>query len=176
MVSVWGSLGSDHINALMPELLRIAEERHSFDLIHSAGKRGYPKLLAAAGERDALKRKGLDVREYIYDMPTVMAAADLVLCRSGASTLAELAALGKPAILVPSPNVTGHQQEKNAALVESLGGAKVLLEGGFDAMGLYEAAEALLEDKDGLETCPRLCAAAGTQPRPSKSASWSWIF
>ena len=150
VVSVWGSLGSDHINALMPDFLKVAGERRSFDLIHSAGKRGYQKLIAAAGDPAVLKAKGLDVREYIYDMPTVMAAADLVTCRSGASTLAELAALGKPAILVPSPNVTGHQQEKNAALVESLGGAKVLLEGSFDAKGLYEAAETLLADRTGL--------------------------
>ena len=53
----------------------------------------------------------MDVRPYIYDMPLVMDAADLVLCRAGASTLAELTCIGKPAILIPSPNVTNNHQE-----------------------------------------------------------------
>ena len=151
VVSIWGSLGSDHINALMPEFARLAAERGAFDLIHSAGKRGYPKLCAAVGDPEALRAKGVDLREYIYDMPAVMAAADLVMCRSGASTLSELAVLGKPALLVPSPNVTGHQQERNAELMAKLGAAKVLKEGEFDAAGLYETAEAMLRDKPALQ-------------------------
>ncbi|MCR4934917.1 MAG: UDP-N-acetylglucosamine--N-acetylmuramyl-(pentapeptide) pyrophosphoryl-undecaprenol N-acetylglucosamine transferase [Oscillospiraceae bacterium] len=151
VVSVWGSLGSDHINGLMPDFVRVAQKRRSFDLIHSAGQRGFPALRAAVGDPEALRRQGIDLRAYIYDMPQVMAAADLVLCRSGASTLAELAVLGKPALLVPSPNVTAHQQERNAALMERLGAAKVLLEGSFDAAGLYDAAEALVRDAAALE-------------------------
>ena len=148
LVSVWGSLGSDHINGLMPEFMKLVCAEGAFELIHSAGKRGYAKLKAAADEScgPEIKARGVDLREYIYDMPTVMAAADLVMCRSGASTLGELAALGMPALLVPSPNVTNHHQEKNARLLESLGAAKVLLEGEFDARGLYDAAKALLND------------------------------
>lgn len=148
VVSVWGSLGSDHINGLMPEFLRLVCERRDFDLIHSAGKRGY-KALSEAAEQTCgkdMKERGVDLREYIHDMPAVMAAADLVMCRSGASTLGELAALGKPAILVPSPNVTNHHQEKNARVLERAGAAKVLLEEQFDAAGLYDAVNALLHD------------------------------
>lgn len=148
LVSVWGSLGSDHINGLMPDFMRLVCAGRDFELIHSAGKRGYAALAEAAKRScgPELKARGVDLREYVYDMPAVMAAADLVMCRSGASTLGELAALGRPALLVPSPNVTNHHQEKNARLLESLGAAKVLPEGQFDAKSLYEQARALLND------------------------------
>ena len=52
------------------------------------------------------------MREYIYDMPQVLAAADLIVCRAGAATIAEVCASGTPCIMVPSPNVTGNHQEK----------------------------------------------------------------
>lgn len=149
LLSVWGSLGSDHMNGVMAEFAPIVAQRREFSLIHSAGKRGYPALrdaLAARGEK-TLGEQGVDIREYIYDMPTVMAAADLIMCRSGASTLGELAAMGKPALLIPSPNVTNHHQEKNARLLSSTGAAELLLEGTFDAEKLYETVRLLLLDK-----------------------------
>ena len=65
--------------------------------------------------------------DYIYDMPKQMMAADLVIARAGAITLAELSCLGKPAILIPSPNVTDNHQYKNA-LVYAESGAAVLIE------------------------------------------------
>lgn len=152
VLSVWGSLGSGHINGLMPEFMRLVCERRDFDLIHSAGKRDF-KTLSEAAERACgkhMKERGVDLREYIHDMPAVMAAADMVMCRSGASTLGELAALGKPALLVPSPNVTNHHQEKNARVLERAGAAKVLLEGQFDAPDLYETVKTLLCDGNAL--------------------------
>ena len=163
LASVWGSLGSGHINGLMPEFMKLVCEKSSFTLIHSAGKRYFKELSAKADEvcGGKLLSKGVDLREYIYDMPAVMSAADLVMCRSGASTLGELAALGKPALLVPSPNVTNHHQEKNAWLLESLGAAKVLLEGEFDASGLYHAAETLMDDGAALKAMAGAMKASG---------------
>lgn len=148
LLSVWGSLGSDHMNGLMPDFMKKVCEEQRFNMIHSAGRRGYAKLSAAAAEKCGgdLRAKGVDLREYIYNMPTVMAAADLVMCRSGASTLGELAALGLPAILVPSPNVTNHHQEKNANVLRDCGAAEVFLEGSFSAESLYDAATELLRD------------------------------
>ena len=95
------------------------------------------------------------MREYIYDMPTVMAAADLVICRAGAATIAEVAAAGKPAIFVPSPNVTDNHQEKNARIIEERGGAVVLRENECDGDKLYETAAALLGDRERLGTMSR---------------------
>ena len=88
----------------------------------------------------------MEVREYIYDMPLVMAAADLVLCRSGASTISELAAIAKPAILVPSPNVTADHQTKNAKVLADAGGALLFPEKECSGRRLYEEASALLRD------------------------------
>lgn len=148
LLSVWGSLGSDHMNEIMKDFAPLCADRQAFRLIHSAGKRGFPALKRAFSPEawERMAAKGVDLREYIYDMPLVMAAADLVMCRAGASTLGELAALGKPALLIPSPNVTNHHQEKNARLLADAGAAEMLLEGGFDAEKLYQTATALLGD------------------------------
>ena len=94
----------------------------------------------------------MEVREYIYDMPRLMAAADLILCRAGASTISELCYLGKPVIMVPSPNVTNNHQEKNARVLERAGGAKVLLEGEFDADSLLQEIKTLLKDEEKLQS------------------------
>ena len=150
LLSVWGSLGSDHMNAVMADFVPLAAEKKEFRMIHSAGKRGYQKLMTEVGKCDPAA-SGIEIREYIYDMPTVMAAADLIACRSGASTLGELAAMGKPALLIPSPNVTNHHQEKNARELENAGAAVVLLEGTFDADSLYQTICELLKDRNLLE-------------------------
>ena len=83
-------------------------------------------------------------------MPLVMAAADLVICRAGASTISELTAIAKPCILVPSPNVTNNHQEKNARVLEQHGAAVVLLEPEIDGKRLYGTAKELLADRDRL--------------------------
>ena len=95
---------------------------------------------------------GVEVREYIYDMPCVMAAADLILCRAGASTISELCYMAKPVVMVPSPNVTNAHQEKNARVLERAGGAKLLLEGEFDAKSLLDDIKSLLDDSNKLDT------------------------
>ena len=172
LLSVWGSLGSDYMNGVMPEFMALTAGKQDFTMIYSAGKRGYEKLSAALKTRcgEDLSARGVDVRAYIYDMPTVMAAADLVMCRSGASTLGELAALGKPAILIPSPNVTNNHQEKNARLLENMGAAKVLLEGQFTPESLYQEAEALLRDAAMLQTMGSAMRSSGVPDATEKIA------
>ena len=152
VVSVWGSLGSGHMNQTLTEMLPLMGKQRDFRLIHSIGSRDYAVI---SEKLQALEIPaadcGADVREYIYDMPRVMAAADLILCRAGASTLAELTYLGKPVIIVPSPNVTDNHQEKNARVLERAGGARVFLEGEFDAESLLNEVKALLGDKETLK-------------------------
>ena len=163
VVSVWGSLGARVMNEKITGLIAAAGEHPGFQLIHSAGKSGYPgvaEALAGTCKFD-LKQSGYDVRPYIYDMPLVMAAADLVLCRAGASTLAELTYLGKPAVLVPSPNVTNNHQEKNARVLERAGGAKVLLEPEFTPEDLLRTIRELLSNPETLQTMERNMKACG---------------
>ena len=124
-----------------------------FRLVHSAGKRGIKSMTEYMSEELGLsdwKEAGFDVVDYIYDMPLLMVAADIVLCRSGASTLAELTAIGKPAILVPSPNVVNNHQEKNARVLERGGGAVVLLESDAGADVMLSTINGLLSDKEKL--------------------------
>ena len=104
-------------------------------------------------------------------MPAVMAAADLIICRSGASTLGELTALGRPAILIPSPNVTGNHQEKNARVLEKCGAARVLLEGEFTARSLYDEICRLLGDTQALAKMSAAMLAAGQSGATDKIAS-----
>lgn len=153
VVSVWGSLGAGHMNEIMTELIPMLNGQNDFHLIHSAGSMYYKDMIEKlAVTAPGFNAWGVDVREYIYDMPRVMAAADLIMCRAGASTLAELAYMGKPVIIVPSPNVTNNHQQKNARVLEKAGGAKVFLEGEFDAASLLETVRELLGNKDQLNT------------------------
>ena len=152
VVSMWGSLGSGHMNETLVHMLPLMRGQRDFYLIHATGShyhRNVTEKLEAAGI--APKDCNADVREYIFDSARVLAAADLVLCRAGASTLAELSSMGKPALIVPSPNVTNHHQEKNARLVERAGGARVLLEGEFDAGSFLKEIRNLLSDAAGLQ-------------------------
>jgi len=152
VVSVWGSLGAAFMNKTMVGFISKALGNPFFGLIHSAGRGGYRQML---GEMEKLgiknaKERGMDVREYIYDMPLVMAAADLVICRSGASTLGELAVLGRPAILVPSPNVTNNHQEKNARVLEKAGAAVLIPESEITEDKLLGSVSLLLSRPDTL--------------------------
>ena len=147
LVSYWGSLGATVMNGYMIRFLHLEEEHgHPFRHIHGAG-RDYGSLTAALAEGwGKREHPGIEVMEYIYDMPLVMAAADLVLCRSGASTVSELAAIAKPSILVPSPNVTADHQTKNAQVLANAGGAVLMPEKECTPEKLYAQAAALLSD------------------------------
>jgi UDP-N-acetylglucosamine--N-acetylmuramyl-(pentapeptide) pyrophosphoryl-undecaprenol N-acetylglucosamine transferase len=139
------------MNKTMLAMLPLLRGQKEFCMIHAIGSRDkaeFDKGVHALGLQPA--DCGVDAREYIYDMPRVMAAADLILCRAGASTLAELCYMGKPVVIVPSPNVTDNHQEKNARVLERAGGAKVLLEGEFDAESFLGTIRALLRDEEQL--------------------------
>ena len=102
VLSVWGSLGAEVMNRQMAECIALeCRDGAPFHHIHGAG-RDYETMRQGLSGR-GLDPKDFDLRQYIYDMPTVMAAADLVLCRAGASTLSELTATGKPASWCPPP-------------------------------------------------------------------------
>lgn len=145
VISFWGSQGAGHMSALTVDLVeRWSSEGRRFHYIHAAG-RDYDEM---PGE---LKRRGIEVsadevRPYIDNMPTVMAAADLVICRAGASTLGELTALGKPAILVPSPFVAANHQYKNAKVLADRGGAVLIEEKNCSGALMYDTAMELLSD------------------------------
>ena len=148
LLSYWGSLGAEVMNRKMVDFIaKECYEGAPYRHIHAAGR-------DFAWMKEELLRRGLqlgdngiEVREYIYDMPLVMAASDLVLCRAGASTISELTAIAKPAVLVPSPNVTANHQEKNARVLADQGAAVLLREQDCAQDTLYETASLLLREK-----------------------------
>lgn len=152
IVSAWGSLGAREMNRKMVRFLCREAGDGLFRHIHATGSYGWrwmPQLLRDAGFAPE-EHPELELREYIYDMPQTMAAADLVICRAGAATLSEVCACGVPCIMVPSPNVTDNHQEKNARVLEAHGAAVVLREADCDGDSLYETAKELLCDPQRL--------------------------
>ncbi|GHV07696.1 UDP-N-acetylglucosamine--N-acetylmuramyl-(pentapeptide) pyrophosphoryl-undecaprenol N-acetylglucosamine transferase [Clostridia bacterium] len=149
IVSFWGSLGARDMNRMIGDFITREIEDGEFRHIHACGKSAYEAM------RGRELPQGIELRQFIFDMPSVMNAADLVLCRAGASTLAELCAAGKPAILIPSPNVTNNHQERNARVLEKAGAAVVLLESDCNGDILYAKARELLGDKERLRAMSR---------------------
>lgn len=150
IVSCWGSLGAREMNKKIARFIRLESETDEFRHIHATGSYGWrwmPDLVREMGV-DLSAHPGIDMREYIYNMPVLMAAADLVICRAGASTLNEVAASAVPAIIVPSPNVTDNHQEKNARILERRGAAVVVREADCDGDSLYRLARELLNDPE----------------------------
>lgn len=155
VVSCWGSLGAREMNKKIAEFFRYEAEHDAWQHVHATGSYGWrwmPEYVKEQGV-DLSRHPNLDMREYIYNMPDLMAAADLIICRAGSSTLNEVAAAGTPCIIVPSPNVTDNHQEKNARILEKRGAGMVLLEPECDGKRLYDAAAELLNDP---ERCARM--------------------
>jgi len=161
LLSYWGSLGARVMNDRTVDLMALEQEAGTpFHHIHGAG-RDYQRVMDELDKRGVDVRQGdLQVREYIYDMPLVMAAADVVLCRAGASTISELTAIAKPSVLVPSPNVTANHQEKNARVLEEQGAAVLLLEKDTGGQVLFDTVSALMADEKGREGMVRALNAA----------------
>lgn len=164
IVSFWGSLGAAVMNRQTAEFLALeARSGCPFHHVHAAGvvgSRQMAEYLATAGV-DLSKLPDLEVREYIHDMGTLMPAADLVICRAGASTISELTALGVPAIIVPSPNVTHNHQEHNARVLSDAGGAVLMLEQDSSGQKLYDTACSILSDDSRRASMSQAMASLG---------------
>lgn len=151
VVSAFGSQGAKVMNETVADMLPL-EKKDGFPFHHihatgSFGKEWMPKRAETNGVRLEDSSR-LDIREYIYNMPDVLAAADVFIGRAGSATCNEIAAAGIPSILIPSPNVTNNHQERNARLLEQSGGAVVLLEKDCTPQVLYRTVRELLADKD----------------------------
>jgi UDP-N-acetylglucosamine--N-acetylmuramyl-(pentapeptide) pyrophosphoryl-undecaprenol N-acetylglucosamine transferase len=147
-----GSQGAHAINEAMirclPELRRQAPGIH---IIHQTGERDYSDALAAYQAFSSAGDESAEVFKFIEDMPAAFARADLVVCRSGASTVAEITAAGKPAIFVPFPRAADDHQRVNAEALALAGAAIVVEESKLEGVWLAETIAALLGDPRRLE-------------------------
>ncbi len=144
-----GSQGARSINrAAVDSFARWANPKR-VQILHAAGQSLYTEA-AAAWERARARNEGPLVRcvDFIDDMGAAYAAADVIVCRSGATSIAELTALGKPAVLVPYPHATGDHQLVNGESLQHAGGAIVIEDGQVSGPSLVAAVEPLLEDDD----------------------------
>jgi UDP-N-acetylglucosamine--N-acetylmuramyl-(pentapeptide) pyrophosphoryl-undecaprenol N-acetylglucosamine transferase len=123
-----GSQGARVLNQAMPKIaLRLLEQLPDLEILHQAGAR-HAEATAAAYEQAGISRPRVRVQPYLDDMPAEFAAADLILCRSGASTMAELGAAGKASLLVPFALAADDHQRKNAEVFRDAGAARMLTE------------------------------------------------
>ncbi|MDD6395037.1 MAG: undecaprenyldiphospho-muramoylpentapeptide beta-N-acetylglucosaminyltransferase [Firmicutes bacterium] len=152
IVSFGGSLGAEMVNKSMLDLLERSARKRNYQHIHGYGQYGKFVVTELLRRKVKLKKsKNIDVREYINDMPRVMAAADLVICRAGAMALSEIQALGKAAILIPSPNVAENHQYYNAMAMVDRDAAEIIEEKDLTPQKLTAMVDSLAGNRKKLE-------------------------
>ncbi|MEO8692267.1 MAG: undecaprenyldiphospho-muramoylpentapeptide beta-N-acetylglucosaminyltransferase [Acidimicrobiales bacterium] len=172
IVAFGGSLGARRINEAILSLAQSWADRDDVALRHVIGDRDW----TGATERVSALHRELDLRRhagepalrydavrYEHDMPTVYAAADLIVCRSGASTVAELAVAGLPSVLVPLPHAPGDHQTANARAMVDAGGALLLRDADATAGRVAELLDSLVRDRDRRD---QMAAGARSLARP----------
>jgi UDP-N-acetylglucosamine--N-acetylmuramyl-(pentapeptide) pyrophosphoryl-undecaprenol N-acetylglucosamine transferase len=155
-----GSQGAHAINVAMVEAApQLAAGGPHLRLVHQTGERDVEMV------RTAYRQAGLqaDVEPFLYDMGRRLGQADVVVCRAGATTLAEITAAGKAAILIPLPTATDDHQRRNAEALAAAGAAEVLLQRDLTGPVLAERLLALGADR---ERRRRMSAAARSLARP----------
>ncbi|MGQ0830154.1 MAG: undecaprenyldiphospho-muramoylpentapeptide beta-N-acetylglucosaminyltransferase [Microthrixaceae bacterium] len=141
---VGGSLGARRINRAVLDALPRWADRGDLSIHHIVGARDWEEV-ERSSSTDLARLEYRRVR-YEENMPAALAAADVAICRSGASTCFELAAVGLPAVLVPSPHVTADQQTRNARPLAEAGGAILVPDAELDGSRLVREVDALLGD------------------------------
>jgi UDP-N-acetylglucosamine--N-acetylmuramyl-(pentapeptide) pyrophosphoryl-undecaprenol N-acetylglucosamine transferase len=145
-----GSQGARALNQHMPEIARaLLEAEPTLSILHQAGAR-HDDATRAAYAASGADVERWEVRAFLDDMPRQFAASDLILSRSGASSVAEIAAAGKPSLLVPFPRSADDHQRRNAEVMVEAGGAAMLLEQQITPAKLLDTVRGLLGDRERL--------------------------
>ncbi len=153
VLSFGGSQGARTLNQVVAQSLRFLAGIPEVRLLHVTGIGQYEQFV------DMLQSEGLEVSlldnitvvPYMYEMPEAMAAADLVVSRAGAATLAEITVRGLPALLVPFPFATGNHQEYNARALVSRGAAELVLDADLSGSTLVTKIKQFLADRNRLK-------------------------
>ncbi|KJS14701.1 MAG: UDP-diphospho-muramoylpentapeptide beta-N-acetylglucosaminyltransferase [Peptococcaceae bacterium BRH_c4b] len=180
VLSFGGSQGAGSINKTMAGLLRrFCLEKPEFGVpggdvrfLHVTGPRQHDSFMQGLDSSGIhLANNGnITVIPYLYDMPNALAASDLVICRAGAATLAELTVIGLPAILIPYPHAAGNHQEYNARALEKAGAAVVIRDEELEEKVLFNHAGRLLAD------CEKLAGMAGASKSLGKPRALTGIL
>jgi UDP-N-acetylglucosamine--N-acetylmuramyl-(pentapeptide) pyrophosphoryl-undecaprenol N-acetylglucosamine transferase len=153
-----GSQGAHPLNKAMAEALRLLQPRLSeMVFVHQTGEGDYAWVAGAYQRFEAVS----EVRPFFNDMPVQFARADLLLCRSGATTIAEITVAGKAAILVPFPLAADNHQQKNAEALMRAGAAEIILQKDLTGERLAGKIEYLLAHREELRRMERESRALG---------------
>lgn len=149
ILSMGGSLGAKAVNEAAVELISKRADEKGYRFLHSMGRYGLwvPDKIKENGV-DLDNHQNIEIREYISDMDVCMSAADIVVCRAGASSLSEIEALGKASILVPSPNVAENHQYHNAMALVNNGAAIIIEEKDLTGDRLIKEVDELVRNKE----------------------------
>jgi UDP-N-acetylglucosamine--N-acetylmuramyl-(pentapeptide) pyrophosphoryl-undecaprenol N-acetylglucosamine transferase len=158
-----GSLGAAAINAVVPQLVKGFASNCTLEVWHQCGEKLLDATRAAYREAGVATSDTIRVAPFIDDMAAAYRWADLVLCRAGASTVAELCMCGLPAILVPYPHAVDDHQRANAQVMVEAGAAQLLSQNELDAQALWSLLAPLSYDRARLRS---MGAAAATLARP----------
>lgn len=143
-----GSLGALQLNECFAKIIPFAQ-KDGITLLIGTGSRYYDEFVKQI-KHLAIDPNQIRIQKYIDDMPAVLTACDLAITRAGAMTLSELCAIKKPAILIPSPNVTANHQDKNAQALVNVGGALKISEKDLSDETLYGMIKSLIKSPDTL--------------------------
>ncbi len=145
-----GSLGAKSINDALAEIV-IKNLAEGYNIIASTGERNYDAVMEKIKESGAGIPQNITIMPYIYNTDFAFAASDLIVCRTGAVTVSELAASGKPSIVVPSPNVAHNHQEYNAKYLSDRGAAVLIHDSELTGVKLDAEIKTLINDKKLLD-------------------------
>lgn len=161
-----GSLGALRINRAVLAALPLWRDRDDLAVHHVVGARDWDVIVSTAPTD--LGRLEYRAVRYEDDMPAALAAADVAVCRSGSSTCFELAAVGLPSVLVPSPHVTADQQTGNARRLVDAGGAVIVPDAELDGERMVAEVDRLLAD-DGRRAAMAAAARAWARPDAARA-------
>lgn len=152
VVSFGGSGGAKKINETMLLVLNFFKNDKGYKLIHVTGKSYYEKFVKCIDQSGLQLGTNTLIKDYLFDIPKYLCAADLVIGRAGATTLAELMAVKTPSILIPSPNVADDHQTYNAKEMERLGISKMIKEDELNDSKISQFIIQCKEDRKELQT------------------------
>ena len=147
-----GSQGAKKINDTIIEIIK-QKLNTSYQIMWATGPNQYDVIKNQLKEEDIDidTLTGIKIVPYIYNMEEIMNIASILVCRSGAMTVTEIARLGKAAIFIPLPNVSENHQEHNARVLEKLGAARVILNSELNETTLNDNINSILSSKQNLE-------------------------
>lgn len=144
-----GSQGAKKINDVLISLIK-NKLNTNYQIMWAPGPKNYDEVKNELNENNISINniENVVITPYIYNMEEIMNIADLVVCRSGAITITEIAKLGKPAIFVPLPNVSNNHQEKNARVLENVEAAYIILDSEITYKNLNETIKKVVNNPE----------------------------